>query len=508
MRNLDPRATRRFRLIEDETPQPIFSRDRPVKGQGRRDHPSSGEVRYAGSSAERAPGRAAIAGSTGKAPSANGRGPTSVKTPKARSGSVASPKRKRAEAKYRAAVGGAPKAAPIYEYIDLDEPDKSRRTPTDDRLFSSSRSNSTSFSLGALVSFLVLVGAAMVLSTSFVPSLGSSGQGSPFAIFERQFIWIIGGFATFFFVSRVNPRRIAPVARLLLIPTVLVLLVVLVPGVGVTVGGSSRWIGVSFLRFQPSELAKLAVVLYLAGFFTPAVPERLRSFRAALPAIWLVGMTAFLILIEPDMGTTLVIGTILLGVLFLAGMRMRIYAPFALGVTALSVVAALAQSYRRQRLLSFLHPWQNRLLYSYQEVQGLVAFATGGAHGVGLGAGSAKWGYLPNAQTDFIYAVLGQEAGLIGCLVVLAALALLVALVMRIALRASSRFEFLICAGVALWLGAQTLFNVGAVLGVLPVTGVPLPLISAGGSSLLVLMAALGLVYGVAKRPAEVLSVP
>lgn len=507
MRNLDPRATRRFRLIEDETPRPISSRDRRDVGQGRPHHQETTQAPYARTSAERAPIRPSAAGSTGKARTSTGQGRTSLKSRGGRSGSVASPKRKRAEAKYRAAVGSAPKSAPIYEYIDLDEPDKSRRTPADDRLFSVSRSNSTSFTLGVLVSFLVLVGAAMVLSTSFVPSLGSSGLGSPFAIFERQFIWIVGGFVMFVFVSRINPRRIAPVARLLLIPTVLVLLVVLVPGVGVTVGGSSRWIGISFLRFQPSELAKLAVVLYLAGFFTPSVPERLRSFRAALPAIWLVGVTAFLILIEPDMGTALVIGTILLGVLFLAGMRMRIYAPFALSVTALSVVAALAQSYRRQRLLSFLHPWQNRLLYSYQEVQGLVAFATGGAHGVGLGAGSAKWGYLPNAQTDFIYAVLGQEAGLVGCLLVLAALALLVALVMRIALRASSRFEFLICAGVALWLGAQTLFNVGAVLGVLPVTGVPLPLISAGGSSLLVLMAALGLVYGVAKRPAEVLPV-
>ena len=394
-------------------------------------------------------------------------------------------------------------AKATFDFIDLDHPNQSRFAPVDDRLFSSTQGNSRSFALAVLVVFLVGVGAAMVLSTSFVPSLGSHGSGSPFAIFERQAIWIVAGLGAFFFVARINPRRLAPVARLFLIPALLLLLVVLVPGVGISVGGSSRWLGVSFLRFQPSELAKLAVVLYLAGFLTPSVPERLSKVRAAFPAIWLVGLCAFLVLLEPDMGTTLVIGTILLGVLFLAGMRMRIFAPFAISTVTLSVVAAMAQSYRRERLLSFLHPWQNRLLYSYQEVQGLVAFATGGVYGVGLGAGSAKWGYLPNSQTDFIYAVLGQEAGLIGCLVVLIALAALSALVMGVALRASSRFEFLLCAGIALWIGSQTLFNVGAVLGVLPVTGVPLPLISAGGSSLLVLMVALGLVYGVARRPAQ-----
>ena len=390
-----------------------------------------------------------------------------------------------------------------WAYIDLDNPADSRREPAKDGLFSPSQATGLSFALLVLVALLVMIGAAMVLSTSFVASLGPNGAGSPFAIFERQLIWIVIGFAVFFLVSRVNPRRIAPVSRLLLIPAILLLLVVLVPGVGVTVGGSSRWLGVSFLRFQPSEIAKVAVVLYLAGFFTPAVPERLRSLKAAAPAIVLAGVAAVLVLLEPDMGTALVLGTILLGVLYLAGMRMRTYLPFVTATVLLASAAAMAQTYRRNRLLSFLHPWKNRLLYSYQEVQGLVAFATGGLHGVGLGAGSAKWGYLPNSQTDFIYAVLGQEAGLIGCLVVLAALAALTVVIIKIGLNASSRFEFLVSAGVAVWIGSQTLFNIGAVVGVLPVTGVPLPLISAGGTSLVVLMAALGIVNGVARRPAQ-----
>lgn len=390
-----------------------------------------------------------------------------------------------------------------WAYIDLDDPGASRKEPLRDGLFSPSRATGLSFALLVLLALLVLVGAAMVLSTSFVASLGPNGSGSPFAIFERQLIWIVIGFAVFFLVSRVNPRRIAPISRFFLVPAILLLLVVLVPGVGVTVGGSSRWLGISFLRFQPSEIVKVAVVLYLAGFFTPAVPERLRKLKAAGPAIVLTGTAALLVLLEPDMGTALVIGTILLGVLFLAGMRMRTYLPFVTVTVVLATAAAMAQSYRRNRLLSFLHPWKNRLLYSYQEVQGLVAFATGGLHGVGLGAGSAKWGYLPNSQTDFIYAVLGQEAGLIGCLVVLAALAALTVVIIKIGLNASSRFEFLFCSGVAMWIGAQTLFNIGAVVGVLPVTGVPLPLISAGGTSLVVLMAALGLVNGTARRPAE-----
>lgn len=360
-----------------------------------------------------------------------------------------------------------------------------------------------SFALIILVVFLVLVGAAMVLSTSFVPSLGVNGTGSPFAIFERQLVWIIAGMASFFIIARLNPKRLAPIARLFLIPVILLLLLVLVPGIGVSVGGSSRWVGVSIFRFQPSEAAKFAVVLYLAGFFTPAVPERIQTIRAAFPAIWLVGLAAFLVLLEPDMGTALVVGTILLGVLFLAGMRIRVYAPFVITTVTVAVYAALLKPYRRERLLSFMHPWQNRLAYSYQEVQGMVAFATGGTTGVGLGAGAAKWGYLPNSQTDFIYAILGQEAGMIGCLVVLFALGLLCVVVMKIGLRAGSRFEFLLCAGVSIWIGSQSLFNIGAVLGVFPVTGVPLPLISAGGSSLMILLLSLGLVLGVAKRPGQ-----
>ncbi len=384
-------------------------------------------------------------------------------------------------------------------YVELDEELKAQELER--------ASTQLGFALKLLVVLLVLVGAAMVLSTSFVPSLGAKGTGSPFAIFERQLLWIMAGLAAFFIVSRLNPKRLAPYARLMIIPVILLLLLVLVPGVGVAVSGSSRWVGFSFLRIQPSEAAKLAVVLYLAGFLTPAVPERLRSLRAVFPAIWLVGLAAFLVLAEPDMGTSLVLGTILLGVFFLAGMRMRIYIPFVLTTVTLAIVAAFYEPYRRQRLLSFLHPWQNRLADSYQEVQGLVAFATGGTTGVGLGAGSAKWGYLPNSQTDFIFAILGQEAGFIGCMVVLAALVALCVVVMRIGLRAGSRFEYLLCAGVAIWIGSQTAFNVGAVLGVFPVTGVPLPLISAGGSSLTILLVSLGLVYGVARRPGQVFAV-
>ncbi|CAG4901176.1 MULTISPECIES: putative lipid II flippase FtsW [Acidithrix] len=366
-----------------------------------------------------------------------------------------------------------------------------------DRIYERS---SLSFSLIALVLVLLLVGSAMVLSTSFVPSLGLKGSGSPFSIFERQAIWIVMGLFLFFGIARINPKRIAPFARLGIVPAIVFLIIVLVPGVGLAVGGAKRWLGISFLRFQPSEFAKLAVILYLAGFFTPAVPIRLQRFSKALPAILLVGLICGQVLLEPDMGTAMVVGSILIGMLFLAGMRMRVFAPFAFATICLATVAALARSYRRQRLLSFLHPWQNRLSYSYQEVQGLVAFATGGVHGVGIGAGSAKWGYLPNSQTDFIFAVIGQEAGVIGGLFVLGLLAGLTYAIFRVGLRAPSRFEFLVCIGMALWVGSQTLLNIGAVLGLLPVTGVPLPLISAGGSSLLFMMAGLGIVLGVARH--------
>ena len=351
-----------------------------------------------------------------------------------------------------------------------------------------------------LVGVITVVGAAMVLSTTFAPSLASAITHSPFAIFEKQLVWLVISAIAFLAISKVPSIYLAAFFRAPIILANVLLLVVLVPGIGIKVSGARRWIGFSFLTFQPSEFAKLAIVGFLASFFAAPVRGRSTTLKGAMPAIIVSGAAMGLILIEPDMGTSIVVGMILTLLLFLVGMKMRYFLPFAAALTVGGLISVTYSTYRRNRFFSFLHPWQNRLGCSYQEVQGLVAFATGGLHGVGVGAGISKWGYLPNAQTDFIYAIVGQETGAIGAIVVLVLLLGLAGMIFRISQLAEDRFESIFCAGVAVWIAVQTLLNVGAVLGVLPVTGVPLPLISYGGSSMVFFMLALGVVYKVARK--------
>ncbi|TAN25176.1 MAG: putative lipid II flippase FtsW [Actinomycetota bacterium] len=348
-----------------------------------------------------------------------------------------------------------------------------------------------------LIGVLTAIGVSMVLSTSFVPSLVSGHNA--FALFEKQMLWVLLGLAAFGIGTRMSLDFFVKYRGVLLLGSGFALVAVLIPHVGVSVGGSSRWLGVGIFRLQPSEITKLAIAIFAAGVAT-ARAEQISDWRRVLqPVILATGLAALLILVEPDMGTAMVVGATAVGVLFVAGIRMRHLLPVLAVIAAAGLYEAMAKTYRRERLLSFLHPWQNRTDFAYQEVQSLVAFATGHVTGAGPGAGQAKWGFLPNPQTDFIFSVIGQELGVIGALIVLCLLAFLVFSIFRISQRTTSRFGSLLCVGIGSWLAAQMILNVGAVIGLLPVTGVPLPLISSGGSSLVVELFALGLVNSVAK---------
>lgn len=351
--------------------------------------------------------------------------------------------------------------------------------------------------LVALIGVLGAIGISMVLSTSFVPSLASGHNA--FSLFEKQMLWVLIGIVAFGIGTAIDLDLLVRFRGVLLIASGFMLVVVLIPHVGIKVGGSSRWFGFSFLRIQPSEFTKLAMAVFAAGVATTRA-DQVEDWRAVLkPVVIATGLAAGLILVEPDMGTAMVVGATSLGILFVSGVRMRHLLPTICAVFILGLYEALSKTYRRQRMLSFFHPWQDRATYAYQEVQSLVAFATGHITGAGPGAGQAKWGFLPNPQTDFIYAVIGQELGAIGALIVLLLLAYLIFTIFRVSSRTNSRFGALLCVGIGSWLSAQLVLNVGAVIGLLPVTGVPLPLISAGGSSLVVILFALGLVNAVAK---------
>ncbi|MDQ4026263.1 MAG: putative lipid II flippase FtsW [Actinomycetota bacterium] len=343
---------------------------------------------------------------------------------------------------------------------------------------------------------LVLVGLVMILSASLWNS-----ESSPFLYFNKQALWAVLGLIAFFFFARFDYRRLKGWGYVALPIVVGLLLVVLIPGIGTVVGGSSRWIRLGSLSFQPSEAAKLALVLFVADVFSRKKEKMFKHFgHAAMPMIPVLAVLAALVMLQPDLGTTALIGFIGMGMLFVAGARVRHMLPFALVGTALAVGAALFEPYRRARVLAFLNPWADPLNTGYHTIQSLIALGSGGWFGVGLGASRQKWTYVPNAHTDFIFAILGEEMGLLGTLVIVGLFAFLAYLGITTARRAPDRFGMLVAAGITIWITLQALVNMGAVTAALPVTGVPLPLVSFGGTSLVICLTAMGILTNIARQ--------
>ncbi|MGH9130942.1 MAG: putative lipid II flippase FtsW [Acidimicrobiales bacterium] len=352
--------------------------------------------------------------------------------------------------------------------------------------------------LGALVGCLVVVGLVMVLSASTVESLAE--YGSPWVIFERQVLWVIIGTIGALLAWRADYRQLRRFAAPAFVGCLALLLVVLIPGVGQTVAGSSRWIGRGSFRIQPSELAKLGLVLFGADLLARRSGDGKAWGPAVRPILIALTIAGTLILVQPDMGTALILGCIGLGMLYAAGVPGKPLAGIIAGSGLLALLLGWAEPYRRARILSFLNPWVHRSGNGYQAVQSLAGFASGHLVGVGLGASNAKWGFLPNAYTDFIFSIIGEEVGLVGSLAVVALFVGLAVVGLKIAAQAGDKFGSLLASGITCWLVAQTVFNMGAAIGMLPVTGVPLPFISYGGSSLVIEMFAIGLLGSVASR--------
>jgi len=218
------------------------------------------------------------------------------------------------------------------------------------------------------------------------------------------------------------------------------------------------------------------------------------------PILLAPGAASLLAMVQPDMGTTIVIGFTVLALLFAGGVPLRIMAGLMSGLAVSALALGLHASYRRARLLSFLNPWKDAANTGYQSVQSLVGLGTGQLTGVGLGASRAKWGFLPNAHTDFIFAIIGEELGLVGSLLVVVLFAAFAVLGVRAAVRAPDRFGSLLAVGITAWIVGQAVLNIGTVIGLLPITGVPLPLVSFGGSSLVITMAAIGVLVNVTRH--------
>jgi cell division protein FtsW len=349
-----------------------------------------------------------------------------------------------------------------------------------------------------LVAVLNLIGLVMILSASSVESLRQ--YGSPWYYFERQLLWLSLGLAAFGIAVNVDYRRWRHLAVVGVVGSLGLLVAVMVPGLGISVSGSSRWLGVGSWRLQPSELAKLALVIFASDLLDRRA-ARVREWRYSMvPVLVVFGLMAGLVMLQPDMGTTMVLACTVLAVLYAAGAPLIPMSGILGTGGLLSLGMAVAAPYRWRRLTSFVNPFADATNTGYQSAQGLVALGSGRLAGLGIGASRASWGYLPNQQTDFIFAIIGEETGLIGSLLIVGLFVTFAVLGVRAACRAPDRFGALLAAGITAWIVGQAIINIGAVVGLVPVTGVPLPFVSFGGSSLIIALGAVGILGNIAKQ--------
>ena len=348
---------------------------------------------------------------------------------------------------------------------------------------------------------LLAFGAVMVFSASSARSLLNHG-GSGFYYLERTVIFGAIGLL----VMRVASVRGVAAAKvmtpLILVSSIFLLFAVLLPGVGTTVNGAQRWVGGGFVQFQPSELAKIALVLY-GSYLLAAEPKRVRTLGGLGPYLLIVGLSILLIAKEPDLGTAIVVSFAVTCILFLAGVKPRTLAPVGAIIAFLAVVMIAMHPYQEARLTGFLHPNSDTSGAGFQAKQATIAIGSGGLTGVGLGESVQKASYLPEAHTDMIAAVIGEELGLVGMFVLVGLFGMFGYAGLRAAHRARDRFSKLLAAGLTSLILAQAALNLFAVLGLAPLTGVPLPFVSYGGTSLVITLAAAGLILNVARRPAH-----
>jgi cell division protein FtsW len=354
---------------------------------------------------------------------------------------------------------------------------------------------------------LLAFGAVMVYSASS-PLGVLNGQGNGTGDFVRYLAFGGLGLGAMHLLER---RGLALLDRrlvnLLLLGSFTLLVLVLVPGFGVQVNGARRWFALGPIQFQPSELMKIALVLYVARYLADH-PKRIRSFRQAItPIAILSGPACLLIVVEPDLGTTLVVAFTITMLLLAAGMPIRYLGLLAAVAIGLVLMLAIAQPYQRARLTSFLNPWASKSTAGFQAVQGQIALGSGGLLGVGLGKSVQKIFYLPEAQTDFILAVIGEELGVLGVFGVVFLYGMIAYAGLRTARRAAQRYAKLLATGLTSLILCQGILNIFVVLGIAPLTGVPLPFISYAPTNLCVMLASVGLLLNISRPGARRLKV-
>ena len=346
---------------------------------------------------------------------------------------------------------------------------------------------------------LVAFGLVMVYSASSARALLSSD--APSYYLKRQAIYALMGLVALVVLSRFDFHRLRHATQPLLAITFALLVAVLV--IGTAVNGARRWIPIGFMNFQPSELAKLVLALWAAALLARRPAPRTLG-ELAKPIGVVIGLACALILVEPDLGTAIAIAIMVSAILVVSGTRLRLLASAASIAVGIVLLAIWLEPYRRERIFSFLDPWHDPQGAGFQSVQSMIALGSGGFFGVGLGESVQKIYYLPEASTDMIFAIVGEELGLIGAMAVIAAFAVFAYAGFNIALHCRDPFGKRLAAGITALICGQAAVNVSAVMGIAPLTGIPLPFVSYGGSSLVVGLAAVGILLNIASNHAVV----
>jgi len=350
----------------------------------------------------------------------------------------------------------------------------------------------------AIVVAILAIGIVMVTSAGYIIAVGKYGDG--FYYTKKQGLAIAIGLGLMYLFSVVNPSFWKRAAVPILIGGLFLLILVFIPGIGAEMGGSHRWIRLPLgFYLQPSEFVKYALIIFLARSLAKK-GDSIRDFAVGfLPHVLVVGAVVFCVLMQPDFGTAVIVTVVGFLMMFVAGVRLQHLLGSVILCLPFLVQFAVSAPYRTSRLKTFLDPWGDPLNAGFQVIQSLVAFGCGGLWGVGIGKGIQKLFYLPQPHTDFIFSVIGEELGLLGVLVVIALFYLLVCRGLVVAIRSADLFHKYLAFGITSLIGLQAMVNMAVAMGILPTKGLPLPLISLGGTSLVMTLAGLGILMAITR---------
>ena len=359
------------------------------------------------------------------------------------------------------------------------------------------------YDLGLLFPVLLLVGMGIVMVYSASSALAIKKFGSGYFFLQKQAMFSLIGIVVLVVFSYIPFRLYRVLVYPVLVAAIAMLVAVVFSGLGVTAGGSARWLQLGPVQFQPSELARLALVIYMA-YSMSKKGEQLRDFYVGfLPHFLVLGLFTGLLLVQPDFGSIVIFAALTWIMLFVGGCRITHLLSVIVVLAPMAWLFMTHAEYRVKRLMSFMDPWQYPADEGYQIVHSLMAFGTGGITGVGIGKGYQKLFYLPEPHTDFIFSVVGEELGLIGVMTVILLYGIMLMRGIRIARHAQDRFGSLMAIGITVTLGLQVCINMGVALGMLPTKGLTLPFLSYGGTSLLINMAAVGIMMNIGARDAR-----